>query len=41
MPGKRFTVERIINRLREADVLMAKGRTVGEACRRVGVSEQS
>ncbi len=41
MPRKRFTVEQIINHLREADVLLAQGRTVEEVCRRIGVSEQS
>ncbi len=41
MARKRFTVEQIINHLRETDVLLAQGRTVGEACRRIGVSEQS
>jgi putative transposase len=41
MPRKRFTVEQIINHLREADVLLAQGRTVGEVCRRIGISEQS
>ena len=41
MPRKRFTVEQIINHLREADVLLAQGRTVGEVCRRIGVAEQS
>ena len=41
MPRKRFTVEQIINHLREADVLLAQGRTVGEVCRRIGGSEQS
>jgi len=41
MPRKRFSVEQIINYLREADVLLAQGRTVGEVCRRIGVSEQS
>ena len=41
MPRKRFTIEQIINHLREADVLLAQGRTVGEVCRRIGVSEQS
>jgi len=39
MPRKRFTIEQIINHLREADVLLAQGRTVGEVCRRIGVSE--
>ena len=41
MPRKPFSVERIINHLREADVLLAQGLTVGEVCRRIGVSEQS
>jgi|TARA_B100000315_G_scaffold162333_1_gene150772 transposase-like protein len=41
MPRKRFSVEQIINHLREADVLLAQGRTVGEVCRQIGVSEQS
>ncbi len=40
MPGKRFTVEQIIPNLREADVLLSQGKTVGEVCRRIGVSEQ-
>ena len=41
MARKRFSVEQIINHLREADVLLAQGRTVGEVFRRIGVSEQS
>tara|TARA_A100001037_G_scaffold152792_1_gene137919 strand:+ start:802 stop:1080 length:279 start_codon:yes stop_codon:yes gene_type:complete len=41
MPRKRFTVEQIIHHLREADVLLVQGRTVGEVCRQIGVSEQS
>ena len=41
MSRKRYTVEQIINHLREAEVLLAQGQTVGEICRRIGVSEQS
>ena len=41
MPRKRFSVEQIINHLREADVLLAQGRTIGEVCRQIGVSEQT
>jgi len=41
MARKRFSVEQIINHLREADVLLAQGRTVGEVFQRIGVSEQS
>tara|TARA_B100000676_G_scaffold226137_1_gene223838 strand:+ start:244 stop:522 length:279 start_codon:yes stop_codon:yes gene_type:complete len=41
MPKQRFSVEQIIHHLREAEVLLAQGRTVGEVCRQIGVSEQS
>ena len=41
MPRKRFTVEQIINHLREAEVLLSQGRSVGEVCRQIGVSEES
>ena len=33
MPKKRYSVEQIINHLREADVLLAQDHTVGEICR--------
>jgi hypothetical protein len=39
MPKKRFFVEQTINHLREAEVLLAQGATVGEVCRHIGVSE--
>ena len=41
MLRKRFKVEQIIHHLREADVHLAQGQTVGEVCRRIGVSDQS
>jgi putative transposase len=41
MPRKRFTVEQIINHLREAEVLLSQGQRVGETCRRLGISEQT
>ncbi len=41
MSRKRFSVEQIINHLREAEVLVSQGQTVGEICRRIGISEQS
>jgi len=41
MSRKRFSVEQIINHLREAEVLLSQGKTVGEICRRIGISEQS
>ena len=41
MSRKRYSVEQIINHLREAEVLWAQGQRVGEVCRRIGVSEQN
>lgn len=41
MSRKHFSVEQIINHLREAEVLLAQGRKVGEICRQIGISEQS
>ena len=41
MARKRRTPEQIINRLREVEVAMAQGRTVGEAVRQIGVTEQT
>jgi putative transposase len=41
MARKRYSVEQIINHLREADVRLSQGETVGAICRSIGVSEQS
>ena len=41
MPRKRYSIEQIIGHLREAEVLLAQGQTIGEVCRGIGVSEQS
>jgi len=41
MSRKRYSVEQIINHLREAEVLLVQGQRVGEICRRIEVSEQS
>jgi putative transposase len=41
MARKRYSVEQIINHLREAEVRLAQGETVGAICRGIGVSEQS
>ena len=37
--GKRLGVEKAIRILREVEVLQGQGMTVGEACRKLGVSE--
>jgi putative transposase len=41
MPKKRFTAEQIIHHLREAEVLLSQGKTVGEVCRQLNVSENT
>jgi len=41
MSRKRFTAEKIIGMLREAEVGLAQGKKIGEVCRGLGISEQS
>ena len=41
MGRKAFTPEQIINKLREAEVHLSQGNTVGEASRKLGVTEQT
>ena len=37
----RHTAEEIVNKLREADVLLSKGRSVALACKQIGVTDQT
>ena len=41
MKKKGFTAEQIIGKLREAEVLLSQGNTVGEVSRKLGVTEQT
>jgi transposase len=41
MPGKRFTAEQIVAKLREAEKLQAQGLTIPAVCKRLQVSEQT
>ena len=41
MARKRYNAEEIIHRLREADVLLGQGETVGQVCKQLGVVEQT
>jgi transposase-like protein len=41
MARKRFTAEQIIMKLREAEVGLAQGQTVGQVCKQIGVTEQT
>ena len=38
MSRKRFKAEEIVNKLREADVVLSKGQTVAQACKQIGVT---
>ena len=41
MKRKRYSVEQIIGKLREAEVLLSQGRSVKEVSRELGVTEQT
>ena len=41
MSRKRYSLEEIISKLREAEVLLSQGKTVSEVVRQLGVSEQT
>jgi transposase-like protein len=39
MPRKGYTPEQIINKLREAEVLIAQGSAISIVCKKIGVSD--
>lgn len=39
MPKKGYTPEQIINKLREAEVLISQGTAIGLTCKKIGVSD--
>ena len=41
MPRKRYSVEQIMSKLREAEVELSQGAATPEACRKIGVSTQT
>jgi putative transposase len=41
MPARRFTVEQIVAKLREAERLQGQGMTIPQTCKKLGVSEQT
>ena len=41
MPRKRYQTEEIIQKLREAEVLLSQGRNVSEASRQIGVTDNT
>jgi len=40
MPKKRYNAEEIIHRLRESDILLIQEKSVSQACKQIGVSDQ-
>jgi len=41
MPRRRFSTEEIIQKLREAEVLLSQGKSVSENCRQVGITDNT
>jgi len=41
MPSRRYTPEEIISKLREAEVLLSQGQSVGQIARALGIGEQT
>ena len=41
MVRKSYTPEQIINKLREAEILLNQGASVGEVSRKIGITEQT
>jgi putative transposase len=41
MPGKKFTVEQIVAKLREAERLQGQGLTIPQLCKRLQISDQT
>jgi transposase-like protein len=41
MGRKNFTPEQIIRHLRDAEILLGKGSNIAQACKKIGVSEQT
>ena len=41
MSRKRYSSEQIINKLREVELMVNRGSTIGEASKKIGVTEQT
>lgn len=38
---KKYSAEEIVNKLREADVLIARGQSIMQACKQIGITDQT
>jgi putative transposase len=41
MPTQTFTTEKIIHKLREADVMSGQGKMVAEVCKQLGITDKT
>lgn len=41
MAGRRHTAEQIVSKLREAEVHLAKGMSIAQACKQIGITDQT
>jgi transposase-like protein len=41
MKHKRFSAEQIVNKVRQAEVVLAQGQTIAQACKAIGITEQT
>ena len=41
MPSKRYSPAEIVNKLREAEVLIAQNQSVAQVCKQIGVADQT
>lgn len=41
MAKNRYSPEDVVNKLREADVMLAQGRSVTQACKQIGVTDKT
>lgn len=41
MPAKRYSVEQIIAKLREAEKLQGQGMSIVQSCKKIGISDQT
>ena len=41
MSRKRYSAEEIVNKLREAEALIARGSTIAQVCKQIGVTDQT
>ena len=41
MPRKRYTTEQIINKLRQAEVLISQGRSISEVAKELAISDHT